>query len=710
VPSATPLIKGAEAAARVLRPNSIAVVGASPQANSAGATVVANIVASSYSATLYIVSLNADEIEGRACLKSADELPEGVDLVVCTVPRAAVRETIEACVRRKASAAVVFASGFAESGDAGWSEQEEIARIAADGGVAILGPNCLGFTNHLDGLGISFAGRSTPKRPEPGAAIAVLAQSGALMGHFMLAFAARNLALTYSVSTGNEAGLGIEDFVEYLANDSSTQAIVLFAEQIRRPRDFLAALSRCRASTKPVILFHTGRSVRARESARSHTGAMAGEYEVMRAFASHAGAAVVESLEELVDVAEILARFPKPSAAGVGVLTVSGAFCGVALDLCGEIGLDVPNLTPQTEAALKSMLPPFATPGNPLDLTTQPIREPQLLGKGLAALLSDPRIGSVVVAILPGAERSQAVRYLEGLHPAIKNPAKPVVLAMMGDGSLLPEEFSTMIRGSGIMLSRSPERSLRAIARVTEYGRMREASESMSRCGPVREFPPVPPGTMPEYAAKQFVAGIGIRIPEGELAGGVEEATRIAARIGYPVVLKAQHASLAHKSDIGAVAVNLANEGDLRRAWAGVIDGVRTARPDLVVDHMLVEKMAAPGVEMIVGIKRDWAWGPVLLVGLGGIWTEILRDVRLLPADAGERIILREIAKLKSYALLRGVRGSLPRDCAAVAKIVALLGELILARPEITEIDINPLVVYGEGQGAIAADALIVAA
>jgi acyl-CoA synthetase (NDP forming) len=708
-PSGKPPINGAEAVARVLRPNSIAVVGVSPQANSAGSTVVANIVASGYSAALHIVSRNASTIEGHACLRTLDELPEGVDLVVCTVPRAAVRETIEACVRRKASAAVVFASGFAEMGDAGRREQAEIAKIAANGGIALLGPNCLGFTNYLDGLGISFAGRSTPKRLEPGPALAVVAQSGALMGHFMLAFGARNLPLTYLVSTGNEAGLGIEDFVAYLAGDSSTRAIVVFAEQIRRPREFLAALLRCRASAKPVILFHPGQSARARASARSHTGAMAGQYEVMRTFVSYAGAVLVESLEELVDVAEILARFPTPPTAGVGVLTVSGAFCGVALDLCDEIGLDVPRLTPDAEAKLKSVLPPFAAPGNPLDLTTQPMREPELLGKGLATLLADPGVGSAVVAITPGAEPGQAVRYLNGLHPAIKDPIKPVVLAMMGDGSPLGEEFSAIVRESGIVLSRSPERSLRAIARVTEYGRFCAISQTVSRCGGVRQFPPVPRGTMSEYAAKQYLARVGITIPEGELAQDVQDATRIAARIGYPVVLKAQHADLKHKSDVGAVAVGLANETDLRHAWVRVIDTVRTARPDLTVNFMLVEKMAAPGVEMIVGVKRDPAWGPVLLVGLGGIWTETLKDVRLLPADANESLILGEIAKLKSYALLCGARGSPPRDCAALARIIALIGELMLGRPELSEIDINPLIVYGEGQDAVAADALIVA-
>jgi acyl-CoA synthetase (NDP forming) len=705
-----PQIRGAQAAARLLRPNSIAVVGVSSQANSTGATVVANIIASGYPGALHIVSRNTNEIEGRACLNTVEELPEGVDLVVCTVPGAGVRETIQACVTRKAHAAVIFASGFAELGDAGQTEQIAIAKIAAEGGIALLGPNCLGFTNYIDGLGIGFAGRSTPKRTQAGPAVALIAQSGALTGHFMLAFGARNLPLTYSVSTGNEAGLGIEDFVEFLTDDATTQAIVLFAEQIRRPHDFLAALSRCRECGKPVVLFHTGRSVRARESARSHTGAMAGEFAVMRTFASHAGAVVVESLEELVDVAEIMAHFPKPPTAGVGVVTVSGAFCGVALDLCNDIGLDVPSLTPATQATLKSVLPSFAQPSNPLDLTTQPVREPELLGKGLAALLTDPAIGSVVVAIMPGPAPPQAVRYLKGLHPAIKDPAKPVILAMMGDGSPLSEEFSAMIRQSGIALSRSPERSLRAVARVTEYGRMCAASETRPRCGPIRSFPPVPCGILPEYAAKQFLAEIGIKIPEGELAQDIESAARIATRIGYPVVLKTQHASLAHKSDIGGVAVGIANEVDLRRSWARVIENVRRARPDLGLERILVEKMAAQGVEMIVGAKRDPNWGPVLLVGLGGIWTETLGDVCLLPPDLSEEMILTQITKLKGYALLRGARGSPPCDCAALAKAVALIGEVMLARPEVTEIDINPFLLYGGNQGGIAVDALIVAA
>ncbi len=675
-----------------------------------GLNVVANLIASGYAGEIHIVSRSANEIEGRACVKTVDDLPERIDLVVCAVPSAAVREVIAACARRKAHAAVIFASGFAELGDAGRAEQEAIGGIAAEGGLALVGPNCLGYTNHLEGFGISFAGRFTPTQTRDGPAVALVLQSGALMGHFTLALQARNLSLSYSVSTGNEAGLGIEDFVDYLADDAATRAIVLFAEQIKRPRDFLAAVSRSRACGKPVILFHPGRSVRAREAAASHTGAMAGDYAVMRTFVTHAGTVVVDSLEELVDVTEVLARFPKPPTAGVGVVTISGAFCGVALDICDDTGLDLPRLTSASEATLRAALPPFATPNNPLDLTTQPMREPELLGKGLAALLADPGIGSVVVAVMPGSAPPQSVRYLKGLHPAIKNPAKPVVLAMMGDGSPLIDEFMMLARESGIALSRSPERSLRAMARVTEYGRLCAAAIEVSPPALVQSLPPFPAGMLPEYVGKQCLARLGIQVPDGAVARNVDEAATIAARIGYPVVLKAQGSDLGHKSDVGGVALDIADEAGLRRSWTRVTENVSRARPDLSLDGMLVEKMAEPGLDMIIGARRDPRWGPVALVGLGGIWTEALNDVRLLPPDLSQEMILADIARLKGAALLRGARGLPARDCVAVAKTVALVGRLMLARPELAEIDINPLVVYRQNQGVIALDALLVAA
>jgi acyl-CoA synthetase (NDP forming) len=273
----------------------------------------------------------------------------------------------------------------------------------------------------------------------------------------------------------------------------------------------------------------------------------------------------------------------------------------------------------------------------------------------------------------------------------------------------LIEEFTTLVREKGIVLSRSPERSLRAMARVTEYGRLCAAAQEVPPSAAVQSGPPFPAGMLPEYVGKQRLATLGIRVPEGALARDVDEAAIIAKRIGYPVVLKAQAAALGQKSDSGGVMRDIADETELRRSWTRVTENVSRARPDLSLEGILVERMAAPGLEMIVGAKRDPNWGPVVLVGMGGIWTAALDDVRLLPPDLSEDMILTEIAKLKGFGLLRGARGLPALDCAAVAQTVSLVGQLMLARPELTGIDINPLVVYPKDHGVVAIDALLVA-
>jgi acyl-CoA synthetase (NDP forming) len=674
-----------------------------------GATVVAGLIASGYSGELYIVSRNASEIEGRACVQAIDDLPDGIDLAVLVVGSAAVREAIGACVRRKAHAAVIFASGFSELSDQGRAEQEAIGRIAAEGGIALIGPNCLGFTNHVEGFGIGFATRSAPMRTGEGPAVAMVGQSGALLGHLTHAFTVRNISITYSISTGNEAGLGVQDFIPYLADDPRTRAIVVFAEQLRRPSDFLATVAYSRAQGKPVILMHSCRSARAQEAGRAHTGAIAGNYAVMRTFASHAGAVLVDSLEQLVDAAQILARFPQPPTAGVGIMTVSGAFCGIGLDACDQLGLDVPRLAAPTLATLRGIMPPFVTPSNPLDLTTQVMREPELLAKTADALIADPNVGSVLAVLMPGPTAPQATRFLKGILPAVKNPAKPVVVAMMGDGSFLNEEFTTLIRENGILLSRSPERSLRAIAPVTAYGRWCAAAEQRIPSAAIESLPALPTGMLPEYAVKQYLAQLGIKVPEGALARDVAEAAAIAKRIGYPVVLKAQAAALGHKSDGGGVMLNIADEANLRQSWTRIMENVTGAHPNLMLEGMLVERMMAPGLEMIVGAKRDPNWGPVVLVGLSGPWAEALNDACLFPPDLPEGLILEELDKLKCSKLLHGTRGLAAGDRAAVAHTVSVIGRLMLARPELDEVDINPLVVYPKGEGVVAIDASLVA-
>ena len=395
---------------------------------------------------------------------------------------------------------------------------------------------------------------------------------------------------------------------------------------------------------------HPGRSQRARVSASSHTGALAGDYAVMTALLRHAAVIVVETLEELIDTAELLARF-KPPVKGPGIITNSGAIKGFALDFCDGLGLDIPRLGAATLDRAETALPPFASLDNPVDVTAQVLRDVSIWTRSAEALLADPAHRQPVPA--DGAGLAQA-RDGQGAcaAAAILAAGKPAMIAVLGDDFPIPPEFIAAFRDKGIPVLRSPERALRALAHATAYGRA--AGNAASRRRSRSATPDLPRrGTLPEYEGKAYLAALGIGTPNGALARDVAEAKEIAARIGYPVALKAQAAALAHKSDAGGVALNIADAAALDAAWRRVTASVAAKQPGLTLDGMLVEAMAPRGVELIVGARRDPQWGPVVMVGLGGIWTEALDDVRLMPADMPRDGIMAEIDQLKGARLLR---------------------------------------------------------
>jgi acyl-CoA synthetase (NDP forming) len=693
--------------ARLLSPRSVAIIGVSPEPGSLGGAVLANLERFGYRGDIHLVSRSRSDVNGRPCVSSIDALPMDIDAAVLAVPRAGIMDAVAACGRRRIAGAVIFAAGFAEVDAAGRADQEALAHLARASGVAINGPNCLGFTNFIDGVALSFepmAPHGLADRP----AIGIVAQSGAMAASLRSAMLAKGIAVTYAISTGNEAVLGVEDFLAYLIEDDATRVVALFVEHIRKPRLFLKLAAAARARGKPLVLLHPGRSARARESARSHTGALAGNHAVMRTLAGREAVVLVETLDELIDTATLLACFPTPPTQGTAVMTNSGAFKGFALDFCEAIGLDLPSLSEATVERLKAALPSFASLDNPLDVTAQGIKEPRIFGDCAHALLAEPGVGSLIVSVVPGSP-AQAMAKVQSLAPVIDSPPKPVAVAILGDEMPLAAEFIAGFRDKGVPFFRSPERALRALALATAYGKALAAAR---REGTLRVLPEIAPppgtGTLPEYRGKGYLAALGIPVPAGALARDCDAAVATAARIGYPVVLKAQAASLAHKSDAGGVIVGIRDESALREAWGRLHAEVGRARPDLTLDGILVERMAAQGLEMAVGARRDPSWGPVLMVGLGGIWIEALEDVRLLPADLDEGAIVEELARLKAARLLAGERGAPALDVAALAKVVARLGVLMRARPEIAEIDVNPLTVYPAGQGVLALDALLV--
>jgi acyl-CoA synthetase (NDP forming) len=694
--------RGPKAVAKFLRPRSIAIVGMSARPGSAGQVILQSLKLNKFQGDIHLVGRSDEPIDGRPVLKSPEQLPEGVDLAVFTLPAAGVQEAVAACTKRKVGTAMIFAAGFAEVGEQ--QMQDEIAKTARDGGLAIIGPNCLGVTNNVDGimLHMLFAQEALRfgKDSKPG--LAFVGQSGGMLGHFQRAADARGTPLSYVISTGNEIGLESTDFIQFLADDPATSVLVVYTEQVRRPREFLEAIRRCRANGKPVVLMFPGRSVKSREAAASHTGALVGDYATMKTLVEEAGAIVVTTMDEMIDLAEILVRFPKPPAKGPGILTASGAFVGLANDMAEELGFEFPQVEPETLKRFEEILPPYGNYGNPLDVTAG--FTPASLPAATKALIDDPNIGMLYISF-----PIRMGTLVQAFNSGMAHSDKPKVLVILGDTSPLGPDVMEAVKQGSAVFSRSSDRMMRAIALYTRYGRLLARPRATAKPAPIAGLPKIGKGTQPEWLGKKIFRAAGISVPDGDLARNADEAVAVAKRIGYPVVLKAQAAALSHKTEAGGVILNLADETAVRTAFDTLVKNVKRAAPDITLDGALVEKMSPKGVELMVGAKRDPAWGTVLLLGLGGIWVEALGDVQILPGDAGEDQVLEALGKLRTAKLLKGFRGAPPADVEAVAKVVTAIGRLMQTVPELTEIDVNPLMVHGKGQGVTALDALIVA-
>ncbi|MGN8000511.1 acetate--CoA ligase family protein [Sphingomonas sp. 22176] len=688
--------------ARLLTPRSVAIVGASEKPGALGAAVLANLVRHGFAGDIHLINPKRDAIEGRPCLASIAQLPEGVDAAVLAIPGPGVLDAIRALAARGVGAAIIFSAGFAEGGEEGLAAQAEVARIARAHGMVVEGPNCLGFTNYVAGVPLTFV-EMPPIPTEDRPCVGIVSQSGAMAAVLGTMLTGKQLGISAWISTGNEAASGVEDYVAWLIDEPNTRVIAMIVEQFRKPARFLELAARANAAGKPIVLLHPGTSSAARESAATHTGAMAGDWALMKTKVTRAGVVVVESLEELGDVAEILARTPPLQQGGVAVLGESGAFKALTLDLAERIGLPLPPIGGDTHDAIRATLPDFIGVSNPMDLTAQALVDPDLYRRTLAPLLADPAYAAVVLGIIQ-TDAGTCARKFPPITEAVRAlaPTKPLIFAGLDEGAPVPPEMIAALHAEKVPYFPTADRACRALARLLDAER-HQASETIAP-----ETLALPSGVVPEYRAKQALAPLGIPFPAGGFAQTPDEAVGIAARVGYPVALKAQAAALSHKSDAGGVLLNISDETALRAAWRKLYANVAAYDAGLALDGALVEAMGERGVELIVGARNDPDWGPVILVGLGGVTAELMKDVCLLPPDLTRDSIVAALRRLKGAALFDGYRGSPAVDLEAVARIVQALGRLLAGSPDIREIDLNPVIARPDG--AVALDALILTA
>jgi acetyltransferase len=672
-------------------PRRVAVLGASRSPEKLGHRLLKNVLDGGFTGDVVAVNPSGEPILGRPSVARIADLPAGVDLALVSLPAPAVVAALRELGERRCRAAVVLASGFGETGEAGQAEQRELAAIARATGMRIVGPNCMGVVNVPGRLNGSYFWDV----PRQAGGISFVSQSGAYGGLFFREVRARELGVARFVSIGNQADLGFVECLDWLAADPDTRVVALFVEGVRDGRAFVEAAGRV-AETKPVVAFKVGRGSAGHRAAGSHTGSLAGSYATYLAGFRAAGVVVAAETDEFFDAVAALdahaGRLPRGEA--VAVLTVSGGPSVAAADAAEAAGLTVPPLPEAVRRALRAHLPSFGADGNPVDLTPQ--MEPAAFGPAVGLVL---RAGAVAgaIAIDVGLD---VPAYGEALAAAQAETGKPVV-ACTAD---VPE-VERRLRGAGIPVFPTPERAARAYralvgrASVARPERSRAARPPRPLAAPLADALRTGAGALPYETARALLEHYGIAFPKDGLAGTSEEALAIAGRIGYPVVLKTASAAVLHKTEAGGVVLDVRDEAGVREAYEALARRFPGA-------PVLVQQAMARGVELLVGGRRDPVFGPTVLFGLGGVLAELMREVGLRLAPLAEADALDLVGSGRAAAVLAGFRGAPAVDARAVAAAVTAAGDLLAEHPEVVELDINPLI--GRGEQVVAVDALVI--
>ncbi|HWD59208.1 MAG TPA: acetate--CoA ligase family protein [Stellaceae bacterium] len=706
----------------LLSPKSLCIVGAAADETIRG-RLTKQLIGHGFDGPIYPVTRSQSEILGHKAYKSVADIPEPVDLAVVVVPAAHVISTIEQCGAKGIPAAVIISSGFGEEKSAEAAQRDaDLRAVAARFDMAICGPNSEGLVNPLRPLVATFSPvfHDTSKKllPEGSQAkpIAVSCQSGALTFSFLSRGASRQLQFTTQVSSGNQTVLEAHDYIEAALDSGAADIFMVYLEGIRQPARFRAVADQAAAAGKPLIVAKVGRSDAGRRAAASHTGALAQSGAIDDAVFRHHGIVRGEDLDHMLDVAAAFAFCKLPRGNRVAIITGSGGSAVWMADILSAHGLEVPELEAELQAKIMAMLPSYASALNPIDATAQAIGE---VGYApIVALVRQSRRIDTILLISSVANETTARKRADELNGIVAATPQPILMAT----------YTTATPGAlgafaevGIPCYTSMPSCARAIKALADYGRFRER---IAR----RAAPPATTASvrdtvgkalaesgkvLTEVQSKALLAAYGVkRVPEF-LATSEDDASEAAARItgeiGGAVALKVQSADIMHKTEAGAVLLGLSGDAAVRDGYRQVLARAAAAQPGARIDGVLVQAMARRGQEMILGVTRDATFGPMLMVGLGGIHVEVLKDVAFAPVPLDAEDALALLGELKGAALLDGVRGAKPADKNALVELMVALSRFAADHADrIAEIDLNPVIVHAAGEGLSVVDALIV--
>ncbi|MDO9436307.1 acetate--CoA ligase family protein [Hydrogenophaga sp.] len=685
--------------------NGVAVIGASDDITKIGGRPVQLLRKYGYAGAIYPVNPKGGTIQDLPAYASILDTPTAPDLAVIALPASATLQAVRDCGTRGVRAAIVLSSGFAEAGPEGVALQAELVRVARSHGMRLLGPNCLGSVNVVNKLVGSFSIALEQNMP-PAGQVGIVSQSGNIGSFTMSNMAQRGLGVSRFIATGNEADVDVADGIASLAQDADTRIILCCMETCRDAGRLIAALDMARQQNKPVIVLKIGSTEQGQAAAASHTGALMGSDAVFDAVFRRYGVLRVRSFEDLLNIGHAAALLPAhrlPRTDAVTLVAASGGFGIMMADAMVEEGLTLPPLDDATKALIQETLP-IAGTNNPVDATAQMSSRPDILLKMLTALQSNAN-GSTLVLLLALSLYNPRLRgvYLEALARIRQShPDRLMVLISQGPADAVAE-----INALGIPVFPSIPAAASGMKGLVALGRLTTLPIAPAYNGPVDRVNPAV--FRNEFHAKQALAAAGITVPREEIVATADQAVRAAQATGYPVVLKIASEDIAHKTEIGGVALNLQDDSAVREAFDRLMANARQHAPQARLDGVLVAPMVRGGVELIAGVSRDPVFGPVVMVGLGGIYAEILKDVALQVAPVSEDEALRMIRSLKMFPLLDGARGQAKADVVAAARTVARLSEFACRHAEdVAEIDMNPILVRPEGEGVLVLDALMV--
>jgi acetate---CoA ligase (ADP-forming) len=697
----------------LFNPSSIALIGASESSSRARA-IFNNLREFGYRGKIFPVHPTRDEAFGLKCYPKVTDIPDIVDAFIIAIPRDQVIPALEGCVEKGARAGVIISAGFAEASAEGKVLQDRLTEIAEAAKIKICGPNCYGVANIHERVALLLG--TDVRHVQPGK-IGLVFQSGGLLNLTLLAAWDRGWGISHAISCGNEAVIHVAHYAEYLVKDSRTQVVGILTEGIKDPEKFLAVARLAAELEKPLVVLKIGKSEKGVKAAQAHTGTLVGSDAVYDAMFKQHGVVRVNDLDDFVETVELLSKRKRPRGSRLGFIAPSGAECGLIADIATDAGIDLPELPAKTVDRLTKVQSPFLSIRNPLNAPEQYTRKEEIFNECIAALLDADNLDIVGLRLpLPRMrEDRDVVNRFGDLVRAAQNTEKLLIVFSRASVSL-PEYWRQLLREHEIPFLLEYRKGFKALKSLLHYYRFIDRDKTSLNSGVridvnlgkvkglLQSFGP----TLTERQSKQILAEYGIPIALESLATGAEEAVEIARRIGYPAVLKIESPEIAHKTEAHAVEIGINSDAEVRAAYGRIIENARAYNSAAQFNGVLVQEMIRGGREVIIGMTQDSQWGPTIILGLGGILVEVLKDIALRVAPLTRFDVEEMLTELKGAKILQGFRGEPPADIAAVIDIALRFSQLCLdLKDDIAEIDINPLVIFENGQGAKVTDCLM---